>query len=330
MKLLEVLFRRILSMSLSLIVVISLTFYLMDAVPGNFLEVYEQTQATVADGGEAVREYKKQFNSKFHLDKPVYYRVISYFHNLMQGDFGVGYKNQDVPMGKLVLEKLPVTAQVASLGLLLALVLGIPMGVIAALKKNTWIDYLLMNISMVGLVIPNYVVAVGLIIFFSIFVKNFEIGESFPLDFLRLPAGGWGRPEHLILPAIALGMRPLAQVARFIKASLLETLEQDFIRTARSKGLSKSRVINIHALRSSLIPVITVMGPNFAYMIVYSVLVEEVFKLPGLGRLFVTSMVERDTPMLVTVTLILSATVLLINFVVDLLYSIIDPRIELE
>lgn len=330
MKLVEVLIKRILSMALSLLVVVVLTFYFMDAVPGDFLEVYEQTQATISDGGEAVKEYKRQFNAKFHLDKPVYSRIGSYLNNLIQGDFGVGYKNQDVPLASLVLDKLPVTASVAFLGMLLALAVGVPVGILAALKKNTWIDYTLLNIAMMGLVVPNYVVAVGLIIFFSIFVKNFEFMDTFPLDFLRLPAGGWGRLEHLVLPAIALGMRPLGQVARFIKASLLETLEQDFIRTAIAKGLPKSRVVTVHGLRSSLIPVITVMGPNFAYMIVYSVLVEEVFKLPGLGRLFVSSMVERDTPMLVTVTLLLSATVLLINFLVDVLYSIIDPRIELE
>ena len=317
-------------MALSLIVVVSLTFYLMDAVPGNFLEVYEQTQAPLADGGEAVKEYKAKFNEKFHLDKPVYVRIGTYFGQVLQGDFGTGYKNQDVQLGSLVLEKLPVTAKVAFLGLLFAIFLGIPMGVWAALRKNSWVDYLLMNVSMLGLVIPNYVVAIALIVFFSIFVKNFEIAGSYPLDFMRLPAGGWGRIEHMILPALALGMRPLAQVARFIKASLLETLEQDFIRTAYAKGISKFRVVGVHGLRSSLIPVITVMGPNFAYMIVYSVLVEEVFKLPGVGRMFVMAMVERDTPMLVTVTLILSASVLLINLVVDILYSIIDPRIELE
>lgn len=330
MKLIEFLIKRLISTVISLLVVISLTFYLMDAVPGNFLEIYEQTQATIADGGASIKDYKAKFNEDFHIDKPVHVRISIYLQNVLQGDFGVGYKDRDVKIGALVIEKLPVTASVAFMGLLLALALGVPLGIIAALKKNTWIDYLLMNVSMVGLVIPSYVIAVGLIMFFSIFVKNFEWGNSFPLDFLRLPAGGWGRPEHLILPAIALGMRPLAQVARFIKASLLETLEQDFIRTAYSKGLNKSRVITVHALRSSLIPVITVMGPSFAYMIVYSVLVEEVFKLPGLGRLFVTSMIERDTPMLVTVTLILSATVLFINFIVDLLYSVIDPRIELE
>lgn len=161
MKLVEVLIKRILSMALSLLVVVVLTFYFMDAVPGDFLEVYEQTQATISDGGEAVKEYKRQFNAKFHLDKPVYSRIGSYLNNLIQGDFGVGYKNQDVPLASLVLDKLPVTASVAFLGMLLALAVGVPVGILAALKKNTWIDYTLLNIAMMGLVVPNYVVAVG-------------------------------------------------------------------------------------------------------------------------------------------------------------------------
>jgi peptide/nickel transport system permease protein len=330
MKFLKYFSKRFLSVTFSLAALVSITFFLLDAIPGQFLDMQRANFGDSTTGRESFKNYEKEMLEEFHLDKPITFRISNYFIHAIQFKFGPSYKNRDVAIEKLVVEKLPVTFTVALVGLLLSIIVGIPIGIIAALKKNTPLDYTLMGFSTYGLAIPPYVLAVVLILIFAIFVRRFEFMGSTPLYFMRLPSGGWGDFSQIILPALALGIAPIASVARFIRSSILETLEQDFIQTAYSKGISKTQVVLKHALRPSLIPVITVMGPQFGYMLIGSVFVETIFRLPGIGLLFVQSIAERDVPLIVTSTFILAAAVMIINQIVDLLYSWIDPRIELE
>jgi peptide/nickel transport system permease protein len=312
--------KRLSAIFASLAAVIAITFYLMHAAPGNFLEMQQVREAMASldsKGREAQKQYEVEFQKRYALDKPIYVQIGIYLKNAVQLKFGPSFTNPNVPMERLMKEKFGVTLQIVAIGLLLALLVGIPLGVIAALRKNTLWDYGLMGVSMFGQVIPSFVLAVGLIVLFSVLLGV-------------LPTSGWGMCKHYILPALAIGAAPIATVARFIRSSILETMEQDYIRTAYAKGISETRVIVGHALRNSLIPLVTVMGPQFSFMLLGSVLVEQVFRIPGLGSMFVTAAQQRDYPMLVTSTLIFAAAIMLVNLVVDVLYAVLDPRIKLE
>ncbi len=320
MNLLKFFAKRIVSIAISLAAVVAITFYLMHAAPGNFLEMQQVREAMAAldsKGKEAQKQYEVEFQKRYALDKPIYMQIGIFLKNAATFEFGPSFVNPNVPIEQLVREKFSVTLQVVAIGLILAILIGIPLGVIAALRKNTVWDYSLMGLSMIGQVIPSFIIAVGLIVLFAVVLGV-------------LPTSGWGQCNHYILPSLAIGAAPIATVARFIRSSILETLEQDFIRTAYSKGLRESQVIASHALRNSLIPLVTVMGPQFSFMLLGSVLVEQIFRIPGLGSLFVSAAQLRDYPMLVTSTLIFAAAIMLVNLAVDVIYAILDPRIKLE
>jgi peptide/nickel transport system permease protein len=312
--------KRFASILISLVAVVTITFYLMHAAPGNFLEqeqVREAKAASDSKGRLAQKQYELEFKKRYALDKPIYVQIGIFLKNAAVFKFGPSFGNPNVPIELMIKQKFAITLQIVTIGLFLALLIGIPLGIIAALRKNTFWDYSLMGISMVGQVIPSFVIAVALIVLFSVVWG-------------LLPTSGWGACKHLILPSLAIGAAPIATVARFIRSSILETLEQDFIRTAYAKGLPEPQVILSHALRNSLIPLVTVMGPQFSFMLLGSVLVEQVFRIPGLGSMFVSAAQQRDYPMLVTATLVFAVAIMLINLAVDLIYALLDPRIKLE
>jgi peptide/nickel transport system permease protein len=312
--------KRITAILASLIAVVAITFYLMHSAPGNFLEMQQVREAMAAldsKGKEAQKQYEVEFQKRYALDKPIYVQIGIFLKNAVQFKFGPSFSNPNVPIEALVTEKFGTTLQIVLIGLILALLLGIPLGIIAALRKNTVWDYGLMSLSMVGQVIPSFVIAVGLIVVFSVLLGV-------------LPTSGWGLCRHYILPGLAIGAAPIATVARYIRSAILETMEQDYIRTAYSKGLPEAQVILSHALRNSLIPLVTVMGPQFSFMLLGSVLVEQVFRIPGLGSMFVSAAQLRDYPMLVTSTLIFAAAIMIVNLAVDVIYAVLDPRIKLE
>ncbi|MDB5048803.1 MAG: peptide transporter permease [Fibrobacteres bacterium] len=320
MNFLKFLSKRLASIVIALVAVVTITFYLMHAAPGNFMEMEQVREAKAAvdsKGRAAQQQYEREFKKRYALDKPIYMQVGIFLKNAAMFKFGPSFGNPNVAIETLIASKFAITLQIVTIGLLLALLVGVPMGVIAALKKNTVADYSLMGLSLVGQVIPSFVIAVGLIVLFSVVWGV-------------LPTSGWGMCKHLILPALAIGAAPIATVARFIRSSILETLEQDYIRTAYSKGLPEATVVITHALRNSLIPLVTVMGPQFSFMLLGSVLVEQVFRIPGLGSMFVSAAQMRDYPMLVTSTLIFAAAIMFINLAVDMLYAVLDPRIKLE
>lgn len=320
MHFLKFLSKRLASILIALVAVVTITFYLMHAAPGNFMEMEQVREAKAAvdsKGRKAQQQYEREFKRRYALDKPTYQQIGIFLKNAAVFKFGPSFDNPSVPIEELIPSKFAITLQIVSIGLALALLIGVPLGVIAALKRNTLWDYSLMGLSLVGQVIPSFVIAVGLIVLFAVM-------------WAVLPTSGWGTCRHLILPALAIGAAPIATVARFIRSSILETLEQDYIRTAYSKGIPEARVVVTHALRNSLIPLVTVMGPQFSFMLLGSVLVEQVFRIPGLGSLFVSSAQSRDYPMLVTSTLIFAAAIMFINLAVDMLYAVLDPRIKLE
>jgi peptide/nickel transport system permease protein len=320
MNLIKFLAKRFASILISLVAVVTITFYLMHAAPGNFMEqeqVREAKAASDSKGRKAQKQYEAEFKKRYALDKPIHTQIGIFLKNAATYKFGPSFGNPTVPIEKMINQKFGVTLEIVTLGLILALLIGTPLGIVAALRKNTFWDYSLMGVSMVGQVIPSFVMAVALIVLFAVVWGI-------------LPTSGWGQCRHVILPALAIGAAPIATVARFIRSSILETLEQDFIRTAYSKGLPQAQVILSHALRNSLIPLVTVMGPQFSFMLLGSVLVEQVFRIPGLGSMFVSAAQQRDYPMLVTATLVFATAIMVINLAVDLIYAVLDPRIKLE
>lgn len=320
MNLINFLGKRFLSIAIALVAVVAITFYLMHWAPGNFMEMEQVREAKAAmdtKGRQAQKQYEAEFKKRYALDEPIHVQIGIFLKNAVQFKFGPSFGNPNVPIEHLISQKFGVTLQIVVIGLLLALMVGIPIGVVAALRKNTPWDYTLMGLSMLGQVIPSFVVAVALIVLFAVVMGI-------------LPTSGWGQCRHLILPSLAIGIAPIATVARFIRSSILETMEQDYIRTAYSKGIPEAQVIVKHALRNSLIPLVTVMGPQFSFMLLGSVLVEQVFRIPGLGSMFVSAAQQRDYPMLVTSTLIFAAAIMLVNLAVDMLYAVLDPRIKLE
>lgn len=303
---------------LSLVVISALTFFLMHLTPGNFLQlnVIMRPEALSGDTGK-IAEIEAAFKARYGLDKPVSQQYLTWLKGAVVFKFGPSFKYPTSNIEELIAKGFPVSAELALVATLVAILIGLPMGIIAALRQNSWIDYLTTFISMIGVVIPNYVVAVFLILFFSLWLK-------------LLPTAGWGEWYNWIMPVLALCLAPLTSIVRYIRTSLIDTLRQDYIRTAWAKGGTERRVIFGHALRNSLIPLITVLGPQLGYLMVYSVLIEKFFLVPGLGAYFADAALERDYPMLVTSVTFFAAVIMIINLLVDIAYKFLDPRIRYE
>ena len=253
--------------------------------------------------------------SKLGLDKPLYQQYAYYLGNLVQGDFGasIRYRNQDA--FELVIERLPATLELTGAALLIAVLLSLPTGIIAAVNRNRWPDQVATVFSVLGQAMPNFWVGIMLILVFA--------------ERLRwLPASGRGGLDNLILPALALGTSLAALLMRLMRSSLLEVLNQDYVRTARAKGLVETRVLTKHALRNALLSYVTVLGLNFAGLMAGAVVTEQVFAWPGIGQLTVQAIASRDMAIVQTVVIVASVTVMSVNVLVDLCYALIDPRIS--
>jgi len=320
MRFLKFLLKRLLTIAISMVVVIVITYVLMWLAPGNFFELQRVRDAiarVTTPDDPAYQATLKGFEERYGLNNPLWKQILMYLKGAVVFKFGPSFSDPARNIEDLIKEKFPITFTLALSSILFALVVGVPLGILAALKKNTWIDYTAMTVSVIGVAIPSYVVAVFLILIFSIYLG-------------WLPTSGWEGIRTKILPTIALALGPLASVARFTRVSLLDTLNQDFIRTAYAKGGDDRTVIMKHALRPSMIPLVTIIGPQMAYLMVGTVWVENVFRIPGLGQLFANAAVARDYPLLVTSTFILALAVMIMNLIVDVLYAILDPRIKLD
>jgi peptide/nickel transport system permease protein len=325
LSLLTFLAKRFAMMAISLVVIIAISYTLLAKAPGNFMDVQRaySVMSTMANpNSEAYRQQKALFEERYGLNKPLYVQIWTYVKNAVTFRFGPSFQNPSVLIEDMVAERLPRTLTIVLLGIGLALLVGIPVGVVAGFRRNTWIDYLVTGFSMLGQVVPVYVLAILMLLVFAGQVWNI------------LPGGGWDapypKPQQLILPVVTLALGPIAGIARFTRNQVAETLSQEFIRTARSKGVPEQQVILVHALRNSLIPVVTTTAPQIAYALVGSVWIENIFRIPGIGQLFATALGARDYPLMITSTTVLALGVMLASLLADIIYSILDPRIKLE
>lgn len=296
---------RMLSAMPALLVLITLTFFMMRAAPGGPFD-------RERDVDPAVRAKLEQ---AYHLDESLWKQYGRYLTALAHGDLGPSFKYADHSVNELIAEGFPVSLKIGALAMLLALLLGSAFGIMAALRQNGVVDYGVMTLAMLGISIPNYVFAPLAILLFAV-----TLGW--------LPAGGWngGAVANMILPVLALAAPQIAYISRLMRGSMIEVLHSSYIRTARAKGLSERVVILRHALRPALLPVLSYLGPASAGIITGSVVIEQIFGIPGIGRYFVTAALNRDYTVVMGVVIFYGVLVILFNFLVDLLYGVLDPR----
>ncbi len=285
------------------------TFLVMHATPGSPLD-------PVAEGANPLSpEAQKNLAAVYGLDKPLHVQFGIFLRKALHGDFGTSFVYKTRTVAEIMVETFPVSLLLGSMAFALAVVGGVTLGILAAVYQNRSWDYVSVSVATLGVSVPNFVLAVFLIVIFSFILPIF-------------PTGGWNSPRDWVLPTVTLALAPMGIIARFTRSSMLEVIRSDYIVTARAKGLSERPVILKHVLKNGFIPVVTLLGPMFAAVGTGSFFVESIFRVPGLGRFFVLSMTGRDYPMIMAVVLIYGAFLATMNLVVDLLYGILDPRIR--
>jgi dipeptide transport system permease protein len=299
--------KRLGSMAVTLLVIITLTFFLMHSIPGS---PFNEERAT----SEAVQKNLETF---YHLDEPLYVQYFLYLKSVATFDFGPSIKKSSQTVNEMLGRGFPVSFELGMITLIVAIFSGILLGIIAALRHNGWIDYLAMTVAVVGISVPNFVMATLLIQQLAV---NLEI----------LPVATWTSPKHMILPTLALATGPMAIIARLTRSSMLEVLTQDYIRTAKAKGLSPVKIVFKHALKNALLPVVTILGSLAASILTGTFVIEKIFAIPGMGKYFVESINQRDYPVIMGTTIFYSTVLILMLFLVDLAYGILDPRIKLH
>ena len=287
-------------------------FLLMHSIPGGpFSE--EKSPLPPAAKANILRKYG--------LDQPLYVQYLRYMGSALRGDFGISFQSPTETVIQLIGRTWPVSITLGLMAIALAFVSGLTFGILAAVKQNSWIDYVATFVSTIGITVPNFVVAIWLLLLFSVNLR-------------WLPTGGWpgsGSADWrtLIMPVIALSLAPAALVARYTRSSLIEVIHSDYVRTARAKGLSERMVVMRHALKNALIPLITILGPQIPNLITGTIFVEVIFRVPGLGKFFVSSIYLRDYPMIMATMLLVAVLWSITYLLSDILYTVVDPRIRL-
>ncbi len=294
-------------MILVLFVVAFVTFCLMHLVPGGPWDRDKQLPQTVIDN----------LNRKYGLNQPFFVQFKNYIFNAVRGDLGVSYIYQDRSVTSIIMGGFPVSATLGLVAFLIAILVGVPLGIAAAIKQNSFIDYFAVIFATIFASMPNFVLGILLMIIFSVTLHWF-------------PTSGWGSIRQIIMPAFALAALPAAYMARISRASMLDVTRQDYIRTARAKGLTERVVLIRHILRNAMIPVDTIAGPELAGLVTGSFIVESLFSVPGIGRLFVQAVSQRDYGLIMGTVLFYAFAIAIINLVVDILYGMIDPRIRYD
>lgn len=304
---LKFIFRRVLEAIPTLLILITISFFMMRLAPGSPFTGERTLSAEVMANIEA----------KYHLNDPMWKQYTNYLVQLAHGDFGPSFKYKDYSVNYLVGHAFPVSARLGLAAFVLAVVLGVSAGVIAALKQNTKWDFAVMGVAMTGVVIPSFVVAPLLVLIFAIGLK-------------WLPGGGWngGQLKYMILPMVALSLAYIASIARITRGSMIEILHSNFIRTARAKGLPMHRIVLRHALKPAMLPVLSYLGPAFVGIITGSMVIETIYGLPGIGQLFVNGALNRDYSLVLSLTILVGVLTILFNAIVDVLYAVIDPKIR--
>ncbi len=297
--------RRLLWIIPVLFAVSVITFGLMHAVPGG---PWAREKA-LPDAVEA------RLNAQYGLDKPIYEQYLAWAGGFVTGNLGPSYRYQDRSVNEIVADGFWITFQLGIMAFGLSILVGIPLGILAALGHNRWPDYLTTTVAIIGIATPSFIIAIMLIIVFSVQLGWF-------------PTGGWKGPEYWVLPTIALAGFPIAVIARYTRASMLEVTRKDYIRTAHSKGLRNNSVVTRHMIRNALIPVVTILGPTLAFLVTGSFIIERVFNIPGMGQFYLNAISTRDYSLLMAMTMLYAFAVAFLNVVVDILYAYIDPRIR--
>lgn len=300
-------FKRVISAIITIWFIMTLTFIMMHSIPGNPFSNERAMDETV----------KKAIYAKYGFDKPLYEQYFIYMGNFLKGDFGISYSKKGLTVSQIINAGFPKSMNIGLLSSAFIIIIGIPAGIMAALRQNKIFDRGAMVLSTLGATLPSFVIATGYLYIFS---KKLSWVPSFGLDSLLGYIG----------PAIAIGVFSLSYVTRLTRSSLLEVLQQDYIRTARAKGLSEVVVIVKHGLRNALIPIVTYLGPMIASILTGSFVAEKVFGIPGIGQLFTTSIVSRDYTIIMGVTVFFAVILVATVLIVDIVYVIIDPRIKFE
>jgi oligopeptide transport system permease protein len=291
----------------TLLVMIAIAFFMIRVAPGGPFDAERKLPP----------EIEARMLEAYHLDEPLYQQFGRYLAGLLKGDFGPSFQYKEYSVSELVMAGFPVSLRLGGLAMVLALIVGVSAGTIAALRQNTRTDYTVMAVSMTGISIPNFVMAPLLILVFAVFLG-------------WLPAGGLGggSPANLVLPVISLALPQIAYISRLTRGSMIEVLHSNFIRTARAKGLPERVVILRHAIKPALLPVVSYLGPATAAIITGSVVIEQIFGVPGLGRYFVQGALNRDYTLVLGVVIFYGVLIIVFNFLVDMLYALLDPRVK--
>lgn len=284
------------------------TFFLMHAVPGG---PWDEREGFIAP------EVKENIRRKYGLDKPLYQQYFGYWANLLRGDLGIPYSSPTETVTEVIARAWPPSIQLGSMAIALALITGLPLGLVAALRQNSWIDQVATAVATFGIVTPSFVLAI-----FMIWIFSRTLGV--------LPPGGWDSPKHYIMPVLTFAVGPMAIIARYTRSSILDVIHSDFVRTAQAKGLHSSAVVRRHILRNALIPMLTIITPMATLYVTGSIFIEGIFRVPGIGRFFVESIFVRDYPMIMGLTLFYALLVAIAYLITDLLYLVADPRIDFE
>jgi oligopeptide transport system permease protein len=306
--------RRLLSAIPTLFIIITLTFFMMRIAPGGPFDSQRRLPP----------EIEQNVKAAYNLDKPVYQQYFIYLGKLAHGDLGPSYKNKDFSVNEMIADGLPVSARLGLSAMFLAVVIGLAMGTMAALRQNKASDYSVMFVAMIGITVPTFVMAPILTLVFGVY------GVSLLGYDISLPVGGWngGALRNMILPVIVLALPQIAVIARLTRGSMVEVLHSNYVRTARAKGLSSVQVVLRHALRAAVLPLVSYLGPAIAGILTGSLVVEQIFGIPGIGRYFVQGALNRDYTLVMGVLIYYATFVILLNLLADLLYAILDPRVR--
>ena len=293
--------------------IITVCFFLMRLTPGGPFDAEAPVPA----------EILANLRARYHLDDPLWRQYVDYLVNLLHGDFGPSFKFHDFNVTTLIVQGFPVSLQNGFSALLLAIAIGVPLGIAAALAQNTRRDYMVSAAAMTGIVIPNFIMGHVLILVFGVWLKD---------SVFHLPAGGWnnGALANRILPVLCLALPYIAHLVRITRGSMIETMRANYVRTARAKGLPFRLVVLRHALKSALMPVVTFLGPATAFLLTGSMVVETIFQIPGIGRYFVQGALNRDYTLVMGVTILSAALVIAMNLAVDMIYGLLDPKVRYD
>jgi oligopeptide transport system permease protein len=301
------LFRRLLISIPTLLAVITIAFFMMRIAPGGPFDLERALPPQI----------EKNMLAAYDLDQPLYVQYFRYLTGVLQGDFGPSFKYRDFTVAELLATGFPPSLKVGGTAILLAIVVGILLGTIAAVRQNSAVDHAVMATAMTGIAIPNFVMAPFLTLIFGVFLG-------------LLPVAGWGGGalRNMVLPVIALALPQIAYIARLTRGSMIETLGADHIRTARAKGLTERMVVTRHALQGAILPVVSYLGPAAAQLISGSLVIEQIFGIPGIGRYFIQGALNRDYTLVMGTVIVYALLILILNLIVDILYTFLDPRVQ--